>query len=94
MRFYLACAVMIALGAVLAACDWRWIRRPWFGVLLIGGLCGGLITTQVSPFNFADGGYYMQGVVIAAGAAIALAGYVIGAIVQFAIRSVRGRRAP
>ena len=92
MRFYAACAVLIAIGAVLAISDWRWIQRPYLGVLLIAGLGAGLITTQVSPFNFADGGYYMQGVLVAAGAALALAGYVLGAVLQFAIRHVRGRR--
>jgi hypothetical protein len=91
-RFYIACAVTVAIGAVLAISDWRWIQRPCFGVLLIAGLGGGLITTQVSPFNFADGGYYMQGVIVAGGAALALAGYVLGAVLQFAIRFVRKGR--
>jgi fluoride ion exporter CrcB/FEX len=91
-RFYAACVVLVVIGAVLAFCDWQWIRRPWFAVLLVAGLCGGLITTEVSPFNFADGGYYMQGLLVAAGAALALAGYVLGAVLQFALRHVRGRR--
>lgn len=91
---YIAYAVMIAVGAALGIVDWRWIRRPLFGLLLIAGVCGGLITTQVSPFNFADGGYYMQGVLVAAGAALALIGYVLAAVLQLAIRSVRGRHAP
>jgi hypothetical protein len=36
----------------------------------------------------------MQGVLVAAGAALALIGYVLAAVLQLAIRSVRGRHAP
>ena len=34
------------------------------------------IVTQVSPFTFGTGGYYMEGVLVAAGSALALTGYV------------------
>ncbi len=90
-RYVVWTAVVIA-GALLAVCDRRWLRRPWFGVLLVAVLCGGVITTQVSPFNFADGGYAMEGVLAAGGAGLALVGYVAAGVVQFAIRCARGRR--
>jgi hypothetical protein len=91
MRYIIWTAPVIA-GAVLGMCDWRWIRRPWLGVLLVGVLCGGLITMQVSPFNFADGGYALQGLLAAGAAGLALVGYVAASIVQFAIQRSRGRR--
>jgi len=91
MRYVIWAAVVIA-GAVLGVCDWRWIRRPWLGVLLVAVLCGGLITMQVSPFNFADGGYALQGLLAAGAAGLALVGYVATAIVLFAMRCIRGRR--
>jgi hypothetical protein len=92
MTRYVVWAAVVVAGVLLAVCDWRWIRRPWFGVLLVAVLCGGLITMQVSPFNFADGGYALQGLLAAGGAGLALAGYVFAATLQFAIRGVRGRR--
>ena len=90
-RYVVWTAVVIA-GAALAVCDWRWLRRPWFGVLLVAVLCGGLVTMQVSPFNFADGGYAIDGLLAAGGAGLALAGYVATCIVQFAIRRARTGR--
>ena len=93
MTRYLIWAAVVIIGAVLAVCDWRWLRRPWFGVLLLAILFGGLVTMQVSPFNFSDGGYALQGLLAAGGAGLALIGYVAASIVQFALRYVRSRRA-
>jgi hypothetical protein len=70
--------------------DWRWIKRPVCGVLLVAGIVGGIIVTNVSPFTFGTGSYYMEGVLISAGSALALAGYVLAAIGQFASRRIRG----
>jgi len=92
MTRYVVWAAVVVAGVLLGLCDWKCIRRPLFGVLLVALLCGGLVTMQVSPFNFADGGYALQGLLAAAGAGLALAGYVVTAIVLFAIRSIRGRR--
>lgn len=77
-------------GGVLAVVDWRWIRRPVCGALLVIGIVGGIIVTNVSPFTFGTGSYYMEGVLIAAGSALALAGYVLASIGQFARRRIRG----
>jgi hypothetical protein len=92
MTRYVVWTAVVIVGAVLALCDWRWLGRPWFGVLLIAILCGGLITMQVSPFNFADGGYALQGLLAAGAAGLVLVGYVVTCIVQFAIQSIRSRR--
>lgn len=81
---YVTWAGVVAVGAVLAVLDWRWTRRPVFGVLLLAGVFGGLITTEVSPFSFGGGSYYMQGVLISAGSALALVGYVFAMVLQFA----------
>lgn len=91
MTFYVFWAGAIALGALLAVSDRRWIGWPFLGLFPIAGLCGGLITTQVSPFNFADGGDYMDGVVVAAASAAALVGYGLANAIQFMTRHFRGR---
>jgi hypothetical protein len=49
---YLIWGGVIAIGALLAVLDRRWIRRPLFAVLLVAGVIGGLIITRVSPFTF------------------------------------------
>jgi hypothetical protein len=92
MTFYVFWAVILAIGAVLALLDWQWIRRPVFAVLLVAGIGGGLVTMQVSPFNFADGGYSMQGLLVAVGSGVALIGYAVAAAGQFAARYLRRRR--
>jgi hypothetical protein len=88
---YLVGAGVVGLGALLGWVDWRWIRRPVFGVLLIAGVVGGIVITNVSPFDFATGGYYMEGVLISGGSALALAGYLVAAVGQFAYRRFGGR---
>jgi len=47
MTRYLVWAGVVAAGALLAVVDWRWIRRPIFGVLLAAGVAGGLMATKV-----------------------------------------------
>jgi hypothetical protein len=92
MTRYLIWAAVVIIGTLLAVCDWRWLRRPWFAVLLLAVMCGGFIAMQVSPFNFSDGGYALQGLLAAGGAGLALIGYAAASIVQFATRYVRSRR--
>jgi hypothetical protein len=82
---YLIWGGIVAVGALLGIVDVRWTRRPFFGVLLAAGIIGGLIITSVSPFTFAGGDHYMEGVLLFAGSALALAGYaatVIGQLVR------------
>ena len=80
---YLVWMGVIALGAVLAVIDRRWIRRPVLGFLLVAGVAGGFIITKVSPFSFGGGDHYMEGVLLSAGAALALIGYIFAAVWQF-----------
>jgi hypothetical protein len=87
---YFEWAAVVLAGVLCAFVDWRWIKRPVFGVLLVAGIVGGTIVTNVSPFNFATGGYYMEGVLLAASSALALAGYVFAIVVQFIWRRIRG----
>ncbi len=91
---YLVWAGIIAIGTLLAALDQRWIGRPLFGVLLVTGVVGGLIITRVSPFSFAGGSHYMEGVIISAGSALALVGYVLAIIWQFTRRRWGGHGRP
>jgi len=70
--FYLFWAAIVMFGAMLANIDRDWTGRPVLGLLLVGGVVGGLVATQVSPFNFADGGFYMEGVILSAASALAL----------------------
>ena len=88
-RYFVWAAVVVA-GALLAVVDWRWIKRPVFGALLVLGVLGGAIATNVSPFTFGTGGYYMEGVIISAGSALALVGYVCAIAGQFACRRIGG----
>jgi hypothetical protein len=86
---YLVWGAVVALGAGVALIDWRGIKRPLFGLLLIGGV----VATYVSPFDFATGGYYIIGVIISAGSALALVGYACATVAEFAWRRLV-RRAP
>jgi hypothetical protein len=80
---YLIWGGVIAIGALLAVLDRRWIRRPLFAVLLVAGVIGGLIITRVSPFTFGGGDHYMEGVILSAGSALALAGYALAVVWLF-----------
>ncbi|MDR3467397.1 MAG: hypothetical protein P4M07_15810 [Xanthobacteraceae bacterium] len=88
---YFVWAAVVMVGAVLAMVDWRWIRRPALGLLLLAGVVGGAVLTYLSPFDFVTGGYYMVGVIISAGSALALAGYGVVVIGWFAARCVSPR---
>jgi hypothetical protein len=90
MTRYVVWAGAVAAGAVLAFIDWRWMTRPVFATVLVAGVVGGVIVTNVSPFTFAGGDHYMEGVIIAAGSALALVGYVLAAAGRFVCRRIRG----
>ena len=77
---YVVWGGVMAVGALLAVLDWRWIGRPLFAVLLVAGVIGGLIITKVSPFTFAGGDHYMEGLILSAGSALALAGYALAVV--------------
>ena len=89
---YLTWATVVVFGALLAVVDWRQIRRPVFGVLLGIGVAAGFIIEQVSPFSFGGGSHYMEGVLVSAGSALALIGYVFAAVWQFVCRRIGGHR--
>jgi hypothetical protein len=77
---YVVWGGVMAVGALLAVLDWRWIGLPLFAVLLVAGVIGGLIITKVSPFTFAGGDHYMEGLILSAGSALALAGYALAVV--------------
>jgi len=89
---YLTWAAVVVFGALLAVVDRRQIRRPVFGLLLVIGFVAGFIIEQVSPFSFGVESHYMEGVLVSAGSALALIGYVFAVFWQFVWRSVGGRR--
>ena len=93
MTRYLVWAGVVVAGTLLAIVDWRWIKRPVFGLLLVAAVIGGIVLTKVSPFDFATGGYFMEGVLMSAGSALALVGYVSATIAQFVCRRI-GDRGP
>jgi hypothetical protein len=88
---YITWAGATAIGVLLAVLDRRWVGRPLFGVLLVAGVIGGLIITRVSPFTFSGGDHFMEGVIIAAGSALALTGYVLAFVWRFT-RQLLGHR--
>jgi hypothetical protein len=85
---YLTWAAVVVFGALLAVVDRRQIRRPVFGLLLLIGVVAGFIIEQVSPFSFGVESHYMEGVLVSAGSALALIGYVFAVFWQFVWRSV------
>ncbi len=91
---YVVIAAVLVLGALLALADWRWIRRPVCGLLLLSGVAGGYSLTIVSPFDFVTGGYYMQGALLSAGSALALLGYAVVSAVIVIGRLIGGWRRP
>ena len=90
---YLVWTGVVAAGALLAVVDRRWIGRPVCGVLLVAGVGAGFVIEEVSPFSFGGGSHYMEGVLVSAGSALGLIGYVLAAIWQFVRRRIGGRRA-
>ena len=89
---YFMWAGVVVFGALLAAVDRRQIRRPVFGLLLVIGVVAGFIIEQVSPFSFGVESHYMEGVLVSAGSALALIGYVFAVVWQFVWRCIGGRR--
>jgi hypothetical protein len=81
---------IVVVSTLLAVVDWRWIRRPVFGVLLVAGVGGGFVVEKVSPFSFSGGDHSMEGVIVSAGSALALIGYVFAVIWQFVRRRIGG----
>lgn len=80
---YLVWAGIVVLGMVLAVVDRRVIGRWLFGLLLVAGIAGGLALTVVSPFSFGATNYYMEGVILSAGSALALTGYAVAVVARF-----------
>ena len=87
---YLVWAGIVGVGILLAVIDRRWIRRPVLGMLLVAGVGGGFIVEKVSPFSFGGGDHYMEGVILSAGSALALIGYVFAVFWQFVHRRFGG----
>jgi hypothetical protein len=63
-------------------------------MLLVAGIVGGVIITRASPFSFSGGDHYMEGVILSAGSALALVGYVVAIIWQFVCRRLGGHDRP
>ena len=89
-RYFMWTGVVV-FGALLAVIDWRQIRRPAFGLLLVIGVITGFVIEQVSPFSFGVKSHYMEGVLVSAGSALALIGYVFAVFWLFVWRSIGGR---
>ncbi len=84
-------AIWIYLLAAVAGCgaaviERRFTRWPLVGALLVLALVGGLATMRVSPFTFAGGDWYFEGLIAAVMAGVALAGYVVGLVGTLALK--------
>jgi len=86
---YLLWASTVAVGALLAMIDRRWIGWPLLGALLLAGIAAGIVVTRVSPFSFGGGSHYMEGVLVSGASALALVGYLLAAAWQLARRRLR-----
>jgi hypothetical protein len=91
---YFVWAGVTAIGVLLAVLDRRWIGRPFFGVLLVAGVISGVIIMRVSPFTFSGGDHFVEGLLLAAGSGLALVGYVLAFVWQFARRLLGQRGRP
>jgi hypothetical protein len=91
---YLVWSGIVAVGALLAVFDRRFIGWPVLAVLLVGGLVAGIVITRVSPFTLSGEDHFFEGVVLSAGSALALVGYVVATVLQLAHRFLRRRRRP
>jgi hypothetical protein len=83
---YLVWTSVVVLGALLAVVDQRIIGRWILGGLFVAGVVGGLLVTVISPFRFGGTSYYMEGVIVAGGSALALVGYVVARFAGFVWR--------
>jgi hypothetical protein len=82
---------VVAAGALLALVDRRWIGWPVSGVLLVAGVGAGFVIEEVSPFSFGAGSHFMEGVLLSAGSALGLIGYLAAATWQFVRRRIGGQ---
>jgi hypothetical protein len=89
---YFMWAGVVVFGALLAVVDRRQIRRPVFGLVLVIGVVAGFIVEQASPFSFGGESHYMEGVLVSAGSALALIGYVFAVVWQWLWRRIGERR--
>lgn len=78
-RYFMWAGIVVA-GALLAVVDRRQLKFPVLGVLLAAGIVAGFVIEQLSPFSFGAGSYYMDGVLLSAGSALALIGYVFAVV--------------
>lgn len=89
---YLVWTSVVALGAVLAIVDRRILGRWLLGMLLVAAVAIGMLVTIVSPFRFGGTSYYMEGVILAGGSALALIGYVFTLVGLFSFRRMCRKR--
>jgi hypothetical protein len=86
---YLAWGGAVVLGGAMAVVDRNVFRLWFFAFLLAAGIIGGLVVTTVSPFSFGSTSYYMHGIILSGGSALALSGYVLVRAVSGIWRSLR-----
>lgn len=89
---YLAWASVVALGAILAVVDHRVLGRWLFALLLVAAVAIGMLVTVVSPFRFGGTSYYMEGVILSGGSALALIGYAVALFGLFTFRRIGRKR--
>ena len=87
---YLAWAAAVVLGMLFALVDRRIFQRWILGALLLVGVAGGFLLTVLSPFSFGNASYYMEGVILAGGCALALGGYVFALCARALSRLITG----
>ncbi len=90
MIFYVIWATVIALGVGLRVLELKRTSKPVAALALIAGAVVGFAMMKLRPFNFADGGLYMEGLLLSAACALALAGY-LAATLWFVVRAQIGR---
>jgi len=87
-------AVALPIGAATAVIDSNVFGRYVLGALLVLSAAGGAIGMKASPFTFYGSDYYMESLIAAVAALIALAGYAMAVAARLICSSMCRKTEP
>ena len=81
--------LLAVVGAGLAVVDARLIGWPVLAVAILAVIAAGSIAQVIRPFNFADGGWGLEGFLAVIAGLMASAGYLLSAVTFWLVRRHR-----